>query len=163
MPAVKPTPPGWEKARPYRSLSLQRKFLLGVGVIFLAFCLIIALAIYTREKSLLEEAAHEKAEMVMAAAAATRSYVQEVLRPKMYQVLGQDAFLLEAMSTSYVSRAVMEAAGDKVTAGRPVRCKASSTIRFNAEAWYQTSANPRQAACPETPWRVWKPLAAACP
>ncbi|TSA10306.1 MAG: DUF3365 domain-containing protein [Deltaproteobacteria bacterium] len=108
MSASKPTPQGRKKARPYRSLSLQRKFLLGVGVIFLAFCLIIALALYTREKSLLEEAAHEKAEMVMAAAAATRSYVQEVLRPKMYQVLGQDAFLLEAMSTSYVSRAVMD-------------------------------------------------------
>src|SRR5450830_1214737 len=100
MSAVKPTPAGRKKARPYRSLSLQRKFLLGVGVIFLAFCLIIALALYTREKSLLEEAAHEKAEMVMAAAAATRRYVQEVLRTKMYQVLGQDAFVLEAMSTS---------------------------------------------------------------
>ena len=108
MSELQPTPQGRGKVRPYRSLSLQRKFLLGVGVIFLAFCVIIALALYTREKSLLEEAAHEKAEMVMAAAAATRSYVQEVLRPKMYQVLGQDAFLLEAMSTSYVSRAVMD-------------------------------------------------------
>ena len=93
---------------PYRSLSLQRKFLLGVGLIFLGFCLIIALALYTREKRLLEKAAYERAEIVMAAAEATRSYVQEVLRPKMYQVLGQDAFLLEAMSTSYVSRAVMD-------------------------------------------------------
>ena len=97
-----------EKGGSYRSLSLQRKFLLGVGVIFLGFCLIIALAIYTREKRLLEKAAYERAEIVMAAAEATRSYVQEVLRPKMYQVLGQDAFLLEAMSTSYVGRAVMD-------------------------------------------------------
>lgn len=107
MSVVKPTPSGQKKAR-YRSLSLQRKFLLGVGVIFLGFSLIIALLLYTREKSLLEEAAHEKAEMVMASVEATRSYVQEVLRPKMYQVLGRDAFLLEAMSTSYVSRAVMD-------------------------------------------------------
>jgi len=51
-------------------------------------------------KSLLEGAAYEKAEMVMASVEATRSYVQEVLRPKMYQVLGRDAFVLEAMSTS---------------------------------------------------------------
>lgn len=108
MSPLQPTPPGQKTTRLHRSLSLQRKFLLGVGVIFLGFCLIIALALYSREKSLLEEAAHEKAEMVMAAAEATRSYVQEVLRPKMYQVLGQDAFLLEAMSTSYVSRAVMD-------------------------------------------------------
>jgi two-component system NtrC family sensor kinase len=108
MSELQPTPPGQKPTRPHRSLSLQRKFLLGVGVIFLGFCLIIALLIYSREKRLLEEAAHERAEMVMAAAEATRSYVQEVLRPKMYQVLGRDAFLLEAMSTSYVGRAVMD-------------------------------------------------------
>ncbi|MHB9072866.1 MAG: c-type heme family protein [Desulfobaccales bacterium] len=113
MTAVKP-PSGLEAAHSYRSLSLQRKFLLGVGVIFLAFCLIIAMVLYSREKSLLEEAAHEKTEMVMAAAEATRNYVQEVLRPKMYQVLGHDAFLLEAMSTSYVGRAVMERVKDSL-------------------------------------------------
>jgi two-component system NtrC family sensor kinase len=100
--------PGPKKARLHRSLSLQRKFLLGVGVIFLGFCFIISSFFYFREKSLLEETVHEKAEIIMAAAAANRSYVQEVLRPKMYRVLGQDAFLLEAMSTSYVGRAVMD-------------------------------------------------------
>ncbi|MCK9378169.1 MAG: DUF3365 domain-containing protein [Syntrophobacterales bacterium] len=108
MSTAQATSPQQKPARLHRSLSLQRKFLLGVGVIFLGFCLIIALLIYSREKRLLEEAAHERAEMVMAAAEAARSYVQEVLRPKMYQVLGRDAFLLEAMSTSYVGRAVMD-------------------------------------------------------
>jgi two-component system NtrC family sensor kinase len=107
MSVEKPRPSRPKKTR-HRSLSLQRKFLLGVGVIFLGFALINALVLYTREKSLLEEAAHEKADMVMASVAATRSYVQEVLRPKMYEVLGHDAFLLEAMSTSYVGRAVMD-------------------------------------------------------
>ncbi len=108
MTELQPTPRWQKTTRLHRSLSLQRKFLLGVGVIFLGFCLIIALAIYSREKSLLAEAAHEKAEMVMAAAEATRSYVLEVLRPRMYEALGHDAFLLEAMSTSYVSRSVMD-------------------------------------------------------
>ena len=109
MSPLQPPPQGSKNhPSPIRSLSLQRKFLLGVGVIFLGFCLILALALYSREKSLLEEAADEKTAMVMAAAEATRSYVQEVLRPKMYQVLGRDAFLLEAMSTSYVGRAVMD-------------------------------------------------------
>jgi two-component system NtrC family sensor kinase len=88
------------------SLSLQQKFLIGVGVIFLGFSLIIAFLIYSYEKGLLEEAAHEKSEMVIAAVEASRSYVQEVLRPKMYELLGHDAFVLEAMSTSYVGRAV---------------------------------------------------------
>jgi two-component system NtrC family sensor kinase len=96
------------KAKTGGSFSLQQKFLVGVGVIFLGFCLIIAFLIYSYEKSLLEEAAHEKSDMVIAAVEASRSYVQEVLRPKMYQLLGHNAFVLEAMSTSYVGRAVGE-------------------------------------------------------
>ncbi len=94
--------------RPPKPFSLQKKFLLGVGLIFLSFCLVAAFLIYYHEKNLLEEAAYEKAEMVLAAAEASRSYVQEVLRPKMYGMVGQDGFVLEAMSTSYVSRAVMD-------------------------------------------------------
>jgi two-component system NtrC family sensor kinase len=108
MSEKNPPPQPQKKPRTKGSLSLQRKFLVGVGVIFLGFCLVIALLIYSYEKSLLEEAAHEKSEMVMAAAEASRNYIQHVLRPKMYELLGQDAFVLEAMSTSYVGRAVME-------------------------------------------------------
>jgi two-component system NtrC family sensor kinase len=91
-----------------RRFSLQRKFLLGVGLIFLGFCLVSAFLIYLHEKRLLVEAAHEKSEMVMAAVEASRNYVREVLRPKMYEILGKDAFVLEAMSTSYVSRAITD-------------------------------------------------------
>ncbi|MBC8461229.1 MAG: DUF3365 domain-containing protein [Deltaproteobacteria bacterium] len=88
--------------------TLQRKFLVGVGFIFLFFCFIFAVLIYHHEKMLLEEAARAKSRMVMSAVEATRGYVREVLRPKMYEVLGKDAFVLEAMSTSYVGRAVMD-------------------------------------------------------
>jgi two-component system NtrC family sensor kinase len=96
------------RAKTLGSLSLQQKFLAGVGVIFLGFSLVIAFLIYSYEKSLLEEAAHERSEMVIAAVEASRSYVQDVLRPKMYELLGHNAFVLEAMSTSYVGRAVGE-------------------------------------------------------
>jgi two-component system NtrC family sensor kinase len=87
---------------------LQKRFLLGVGLIFLCFCFISALLIYLYEKSLLGEVGYAKSQLVMAAVEANSSYVAEVLRPKMYEVLGQNAFVLEAMSTSFVSRAVME-------------------------------------------------------
>ncbi len=107
MSELQPSPAGPKKARLQRSPSLQRRFLLGIGVIFLAFSLVLALALYILEKSSLEKAANEKTAMVLAAEEATRSYIQDVLRPKMYQVMGKDAFVLEAMSTSYVSRAVM--------------------------------------------------------
>jgi two-component system NtrC family sensor kinase len=94
--------------RPKQPFSLQRKFLVGVGLIFLGFCVVFAVLIYYHEKRVLEEAAQEKAELVMAAAEAARAFVQEVLRPRMYEVFGKDAFVLEAMSTSYVGRAVMD-------------------------------------------------------
>ena len=90
------------------TLSLQQKFLIGMGTILLFFCAVCSFFLYTQEKNLLEEGAYEKSQIVMAAVEATRCYVREVLRPKMYQVLGKDCFLLEAMSTSYVSRAVMD-------------------------------------------------------
>ena len=94
--------------RGMRPFTLQRKFLMGVGFIFLFFCFIFAFLIYRHEKILLEEAARAKSRMVMAAVEATRGYVREVLRPKMYEVMGKDGFVLEAMSTSYVGRAVMD-------------------------------------------------------
>lgn len=42
-----------------------------------------------------------------AEAEAARKYVKEILRPKMYSVLSKDQFIVEAMSTSYVTRRVM--------------------------------------------------------
>ena len=108
MPALKfPYMPGSSQGAK-GSFSLQKRFLVGVGVIFLCFCILFALLIYFHEKNMLEEAAHVKSRIVMAAVEATRSYVRDTLRPTMYEVLGKDAFVLEAMSTSYVGRSVME-------------------------------------------------------
>ncbi|RJR42530.1 MAG: DUF3365 domain-containing protein, partial [Desulfobacteraceae bacterium] len=87
---------------------LQRRFLLGVGVIFLCFSILTSLVMYFYEKDALEETAHAKSRLVMAVMEANRSYIQEVLRPRMYELMGKDSFILEAMSTSFVSRAVME-------------------------------------------------------
>jgi len=90
-----------------RPISLQRRFLMTVGFIFLASCFLIAFLIYIHEKRQLEESAHEKARLVMAAVEASRSYIREILRPKLYEILDPHSFLLEGMSTSYVGRAVM--------------------------------------------------------
>jgi two-component system, NtrC family, sensor kinase len=103
-----PFPQEQFSVRLHRSPSLQRRFLVGIAGIFLIFSLVISLVLYSREKSILEKTTHEKTEMIMAAEEATRSYIQDVLRPKMYRVMGRDAFVLEAMSSSYVSRAMTE-------------------------------------------------------
>ncbi|MCX5877145.1 MAG: DUF3365 domain-containing protein [Deltaproteobacteria bacterium] len=87
---------------------VQGKFLIGLAVILFLFCLFWSAIIYTHQRKRLQEEALHKAELVMAAVDANRAYVQEILRPRMYEMLGQDSFVIEAMSTSYVSRVVME-------------------------------------------------------
>jgi signal transduction histidine kinase len=96
------------KGRLHRSLSLQSKFLLGTAAILLACSLGGAFWIYHHEKRQLEEEAFTKSELVMAAVEASRAYVREELRPVMFTLLGEEHFVLEAMSTSYVGRAVMD-------------------------------------------------------
>ena len=91
-----------------RPFGLRLKFQLGLGVIFIGFGIIIAGLIYTHERQMLQESALNSSRLVMACVESTRAYVGEVLRPRMYRLLGPDAFVLEAMSTSYVSRTVME-------------------------------------------------------
>ena len=91
-----------------RYTKLQTKFLFGLAAILIFFSAFASLTIYFLQKKSLEEDAYQKSELVMTAMAANRSYVRKVLRPKMYEVLGHDHFILESMSSSYISRNVME-------------------------------------------------------
>ncbi len=90
------------------SLSLRSKFLMGTAAILLVVCFLSALLIYEREKRLLETSAYQETRLVMEAVEASREYVRQRLRPKMRERFGDDYFMLEAMSTSYVGREVME-------------------------------------------------------
>ena len=93
------------------SFSLRTKFQIGIASFLLIVCFISAFLIYYHEKNLLEEIAYAKTELVMAAVEASRTYVREELRPRMFAEFGPDFFMLEAMSTSYVGRAVMDRFG----------------------------------------------------
>jgi two-component system NtrC family sensor kinase len=106
--STKPAPASVEQSEKAGPMAFRTKFLLGTGAILLVFCSACALLIYQQGIRLLEEAAYAKAQIVMAAVEANQSYVRHVLRPKMYDFLGEDAFMMEAMSTSYVSRVVMD-------------------------------------------------------
>ncbi len=91
-----------------RQPGAQAKFLIGLGVILLGFCILSSTLIYTYQKHTLEEEAFRKANLVMTVVRAARSYVKDILRPKMYEIVGHDKFIIEAMSTSYISRSIME-------------------------------------------------------
>ncbi|MDF1614508.1 c-type heme family protein [Desulfurivibrio dismutans] len=94
--------------RLHDAFGIQFKFLVGTGFILLFNCLLTVFIVYQHEKGQLEERAFAQSELVMAAVEASRAYVREELRPAMYRQLGHDHFVPEAMSTSYVGRAVME-------------------------------------------------------
>lgn len=88
--------------------SVQSKFLVGIGLILFISCLLGAVVIYFYEKRQMQEQAFDKSELVMAAVNASREYVRQELRPVMYMELEEGHFIPEAMSTSYVGRAVMQ-------------------------------------------------------
>lgn len=74
--------------------------LLGLGLLF-GF----SLNYYLRV--LLETEIADKTHLIFSNLLAMQTYVRETLRPTMYDILPEDAFVMEAMSTSYVTRKVM--------------------------------------------------------
>lgn len=101
------SPENTQKAR-RRPAGLQVQFQIALGTIFLLFCVLVAWLIYVHEKENIEQAALKNSRIVLASVESMQDYVRNVLRPKMFEVAGPNAFILEAMSVSYVSRAVMD-------------------------------------------------------
>ncbi|MBL4903521.1 DUF3365 domain-containing protein [Desulfocapsa sp. AH-315-G09] len=88
--------------------NLKRQFQVGLGIILFCFCLFTTTIIYHFQKNLLEEETFRQTELVMTSLESTRSYIREVLRPRMYEELDEDQFIIEAMSTSYITRVIMD-------------------------------------------------------
>ncbi|BDQ35490.1 c-type heme family protein [Pseudodesulfovibrio portus] len=87
---------------------LQAKFLVGLGTIVLLLGVFFASSLYFHLSSLLDTQVREKADLMFAQVSSVQSYVREVLRPKMFASLPDDEFIIEAMSSSYMSRAIMD-------------------------------------------------------
>ncbi len=96
--------------------NLKLRFQVGLGVILFCFCLFTTTIIYHFQKNLLEEETYRQTELVMASLESTRSYIREVLRPRMYEELGENHFIIEAMSTSYITRVIMDRFKDSLPA-----------------------------------------------
>ncbi|MBZ4684555.1 MAG: two-component sensor histidine kinase [Desulfomicrobiaceae bacterium] len=92
-------------------MSLKQRFLivlsLSMGVLGVFFAVL--LSINLRDQ-LVTDTEH-KASLILSQAEAIQAYVAKVLRPTMYARLHSDAFILEAMSTSYVTRKIMSSLG----------------------------------------------------
>lgn len=89
--------------KPHR---IQTKFFAGLVAISLLLGLAFSLGLFLHTRGLLEEEVRDKARLIFSQADAVQHYVRDVLRPTMYERL-PEAFVIQAMSSSYVSRKVM--------------------------------------------------------
>lgn len=88
--------------------NLQAKFLMGLGAIVLSLGVFFASSLYFHLSSLLDTQVKDKADLVFSQVSSVQSYVGEILRPKMFATLPEDEFIIEAMSSSYISRSIMD-------------------------------------------------------
>ncbi len=87
--------------------TLQSKFLSGLGLVMALVVAFFALALNLHLERLMEGEARSKAALILSQVEAVQGYVRATLRPAMYRLLPEDQFVLEAMSTSYITRGVM--------------------------------------------------------
>ena len=86
---------------------IQRKFLLGLAGIFLALGGVLLFSLHVHLREMLHIEAEAKAELVFAHQTSLQEYVRETLRPAVRRALPDESFLLEAMSSSFVTRRVL--------------------------------------------------------
>ena len=96
------------------SMNLRHKFFFWSGLILVLFSLLLSLLYYRHMKSILIREALDKSEVVLQEVEAIREYVKEELRPKIQKLHRDDTFILEAMSTTYVSLSIMKRFGRRM-------------------------------------------------
>ncbi|HID69349.1 MAG TPA: DUF3365 domain-containing protein [Desulfobacterales bacterium] len=87
--------------------NLKQRFFLWSAFILLGGGLLLSSLSYWNTRRLLMAEALTKSEVILREAEAIRSYVKEELRPKMFELHGSDTFIIEAMSTTYISTTIM--------------------------------------------------------
>lgn len=91
-----------------KDMSLRLKFIgcLVLSAFILGACL--SIIMYFHFNSIMESEISHRSEMLLAQAKSVQDYVKTELRPEMFKIVDDDGFVLKAMSSSYISRKVME-------------------------------------------------------
>jgi len=131
-----------------RSSSLKNRFFTGASAILLLFCSVVSLMEYAWLSDQVEDQAAHNAARHLATASAIRTYAKDVLRPVMEEELAPNRFVIESMSTSFISREIMKNLNDsfpeftyKRAAGNP-RNPLNRADAFENERidWFNTHA-----------------------
>jgi signal transduction histidine kinase len=89
-----------------KSPNLQTKFVFGMVVTAFVLGSLFSAGSYFHMRSVLEEEVRDKARLIFAHLDSIQRYVRDVLRPAMYEHF-PSSFIIEAMSSSYISRQIM--------------------------------------------------------
>lgn len=92
--------------------TLQTKFISGLLVAALILGTAFSTGFYLHMRNVLEEEVRDKARLIFMHVDSIQQYVRQTLRPAMYARV-PDSFIIEAMSTSFVSRAIMAPVNDE--------------------------------------------------
>ncbi len=87
--------------------NLQTKLVARLLLGLVGFALLFAFSLNYYLRALMETEVADKARIIFANLLAVQTYVRETLRPVMYSIVPAQDFVIEAMSTSYVTRKVM--------------------------------------------------------
>uniref|UniRef100_A0A7C4RUV0 Uncharacterized protein n=1 Tax=Desulfatirhabdium butyrativorans TaxID=340467 RepID=A0A7C4RUV0_9BACT len=87
--------------------TIQNKFLIGLAVIFLILGMVFLFSLHIHLKEILHIETEANAEIVFSHLTSLQDYVRTMLRSAARQALPPDEFLLEAISTSFVTRKVL--------------------------------------------------------
>ncbi len=90
-----------------KKLSVKNQFRLGTALILVFFCSGFSLLEYKYQKDFATQSIYKETALHLATADATRTYVKDILRPRITELLPDGEFVREAMSTTYLGREVM--------------------------------------------------------
>ncbi|SFK19730.1 His Kinase A (phospho-acceptor) domain-containing protein [Desulfomicrobium apsheronum] len=90
---------------------IQTKFVSGLLVASIVLGIVFSVGFYLHMKNVLEEEVRDKALLIFTHVDSIQHYVRDILRPAMYERLPA-SFVIEAMSSSYISRTIMAPIND---------------------------------------------------
>ena len=88
--------------------SIKLKLLIFVGMIIIVFSTLLIYRTYTKATSDTEDLIKQQLSLALNFDLAIREYVAEKVRPVMFNLIGEEKFIPETMSTSFVARSVFE-------------------------------------------------------
>lgn len=90
-----------------KKITAKTQFRIGTALILLLFCVAASVLEYVWLKKTATQSIYKETEIFITTVEATRTYVKDVTRPRMTELLSDNAFVREVMSTSYVGREIM--------------------------------------------------------